>query len=77
LAHVADDDLPEFLTRLIAARNFFTGANPFVLTQFYRSDPEISGLLAAVRLSRPWLWDFGPRVYAVCAISATRSCAAP
>jgi hypothetical protein len=72
LAHVPNENLAAALIRLIAAQNFFTGVNPFALLQFYHMDPATSGLVSDVRLARPWLWDFGPRVYAVCGLCARK-----
>lgn len=56
------------LSQLIQQRNFFTGANPFVLEAFFRTDPQIASHLSQVILRAPWLWNFGPRHFAVCAI---------
>jgi len=71
LATVAEADLPGLLKRLIAARNFFSGLNPFVLEALLHQSPDFSARVTSIQLSRPWRWDLGPRVYACCALSAT------
>ncbi|MFO0869549.1 MAG: hypothetical protein U0935_11510 [Pirellulales bacterium] len=64
--------LPALLRQLIAERNFFTGLNPAVLEQLLRTAPTIGGRLDQVLALPPWLWDLGPRVYAVVAWSFAR-----
>ncbi len=64
--------LPAVAGQLIRQRNFFTGVNPAVLHAIFGRDPVIAALVHSVRVSPPWLWDFGPRTYAVCALVATR-----
>lgn len=63
-----EEALAGVLGRLIEAGNFFHGVNPSVLASFFRTDPVVAPQVAALELIRPWLWDFGPRVYAVCAL---------
>ncbi|MFV1965009.1 MAG: hypothetical protein ACC628_06270 [Pirellulaceae bacterium] len=72
LPNVPAARLAETLSRLIQQRNFFTGANPFVLRRYFTTDPSVCEQLKNVELVAPWLWNFGPRVYAVCAITAQR-----
>jgi len=72
LAAVPDAHLSGTVSRLIQDRNFFTGANPFVLHRFLDTDSTTSHLVDNNELIPPWRWDFGPRVYAVCAICARR-----
>jgi hypothetical protein len=45
--------------------NFFTGLNPAVINSLLSSDPLIGPQVEEVRMIPPWLWDLGPRVYAV------------
>jgi len=72
LAHATEAELPGLVARLINERNFFTGANPFALRAFFQTDSRIAPWVEHVELTNPWLWDFGPRVYAVCALVVRR-----
>lgn len=66
LAQVSEAELPALLQRLVREQNFFTGLNPNVIQQLLRGDSEWSSRLARVDSLAPWLWNLGPRVYAVC-----------
>lgn len=72
LAAAANSELPMLVGRAIAERNFFSGVNPFVIKQVLETDVPMASQLTDVRLSNPWLWDLGPRQYAVCALTAKR-----
>ncbi|MBC8350760.1 MAG: hypothetical protein H8E66_02155 [Planctomycetes bacterium] len=72
LATAPSSDLPTLVGRAIADRNFFTGMNPFVIKRLLESEMPFAKQLTDVRLSQPWVWDLGPRHYAVCALTATR-----
>jgi hypothetical protein len=72
LPTVPEDRLAETLSQLIQQRNFFSGVNPFVLQRYFASHPDVCRHLERVEVLSPWLWNFGPRVYAVCAIRAQR-----
>jgi len=72
LAKAASSDLPTLVGRAIAQRNFFTGVNPFVIKRLLETDTPLATQLTDVRLSDPWVWDLGPRLYAVCALTARR-----
>jgi len=72
LSSVAESQLADFAGQLIRERNFFTGSNPFVLRSLFTSDPWLAANVENVQLSQPWLWHFPSRVYAVCAVEATR-----
>jgi hypothetical protein len=63
LLTVGDDALEAVLAVAINQRNFFTGANPAVLAE------RLGGISHGVaKLTSPWRWQLGNRVYAVCAI---------
>ncbi len=66
LHQIAPRELPELVQQLIAKRNFFTGLNPAVLAQFWSSDAMVSPRVERVRITQPWLWNPGPRLYVVC-----------
>jgi hypothetical protein len=68
LGSVAETELPHLLAKLIRERNFFHGVNPVVLASLFRTDPVLSSQVAGLELIRPWLWNLGPRWYAVCAL---------
>jgi hypothetical protein len=81
---VSSETLPELRSqaardchRLVAAAisvgNFFTGLNPGVLHALMKSDPIIAPLFEDATFVPPWVWDCGPRSYAVYAIEATRA----
>ena len=72
LATADSSDLPALVGRAIAQRNFFTGVNPFVIKRMLETEPPFATRLTDVRLSNPWVWDLGPRLYAVCALTAKR-----
>lgn len=72
LLQVSENDLQGLLIQLINARNFFTGLNPVVLAAICRESPDLAPLVEQVELSPPWLWNFGPWVYACCALSGVR-----
>ncbi len=69
LGSVPDASLPQVLAKLIADHNFFHGVNPAVLARFFRTDPVVAPQVTALEMVPPWLWDLGPRVYAVCALT--------
>jgi hypothetical protein len=68
LASVAEASLAAVLAGLVQAGNFFHGVNPAVLAHLVRADPVLAGQAEAPEMPPPWLWDLGPRVYAVCAL---------
>lgn len=72
LRDTSQADLTDVLHQLIAGRNFFTGLNPVVLKCLWQESPELAPLVEQVQLSSPWLWNFGPRVYACYALSGIR-----
>jgi hypothetical protein len=68
LGSVPDESLSPVLAQLIHQGNFFHGLNPAVLASFFRTDPVVAPQVAELELVRPWLWDLGPRLYAVYAL---------
>lgn len=72
LPRTHEDELPQLIAKLVAQKNFFTGLNPAVVAYSLRDSSELSSMLGGIQVTRPWLWDFGPRVYACCAFIATR-----
>lgn len=72
LPQVPEANLCDKAVELIGRRNFFTGVNPFLIRQLFESHPALAPAVASVQMTSPWLWDFGPRVYLVCAILVRR-----
>ena len=60
LPTVPPDQLAATLSRLIHQRNFFTGANPFVIHRYFTADPAVCGLLEDVELVTPGCGISGP-----------------
>jgi hypothetical protein len=56
LLEAADSELEEHLAALVAARNFFTGTNPYRIRGLLEQDPRFGSKFTDVRLLDPWLW---------------------
>lgn len=56
LLHTPETELEPEMARLIAAQNFFTGANPYRIVAVLEDDPEFREEVCNVCLSNPWLW---------------------
>ncbi|PZD71445.1 hypothetical protein C1752_06408 [Acaryochloris thomasi RCC1774] len=72
LASVPTHNLSQVLSQLIKDGNFFHGVNPAVLMNLFRQDPELSEQVTTIEPIGPWLWDLGPRSYAVVALKLKR-----
>lgn len=66
------ETLPAVLTRLLNARNFFTGLSPAVVIEALRANPLVAGQASAIAPIAPWLWDMGSRRYVVYGLCWTR-----
>lgn len=73
LSQIRPQDFAATIAALIMQGNFFTGLNPLPLAKAWRDDPQLAGMIARVDLMPPWLWDLGPRKYAVYAAVARRT----
>ncbi len=70
LPSLSPEDLPNELSRLINAGNFSTGLNPFAIAKrLGELGASLGIVIDSIECLPPWLWDFGPRVYAVTAIT--------
>ncbi len=69
LVEIEESSLPRILAECLSAGNFFSGLNPGVALQDFKSYEPIASLCRDVQIHAPWLWKMGPRVYAVYAIS--------
>lgn len=72
LQQISDAELPSVLAQCLSAGNFFSGLNPGVILQEFRTCPEIAELCQSVQILPPWKWQMGPRTYAVFAIAFER-----
>ena len=55
---------------LVAARNFFTGTNPYRIVALLEENERFRGRLTDVRLVGPWLWNVtDDREHLACAIA--------
>lgn len=77
LPQIPERRLFDKAVELISQQDFFTGVNPFVIHHLFESDPGLAPAVESVQMTAPWLWDFGPRFYLVCAILVRRRPAAP
>ena len=57
------------LAKMIEQQNFFTGLNPFRLQSLLADPGYLHAAVTDVNMHKPWLWNLGPRQYAVTAIS--------
>ena len=73
LAATEPQALPVLMARLVAAKNFFTGLNPFVIEGLIKQHPSLAPLVARTALHPPWLWQLGSsRSYLTFAMSFQR-----
>jgi hypothetical protein len=73
LLDAAQADLEEQMAELVAARNFFTGTNPYRIAALLEEDGRLRGLVTDVRLLEPWLWQVtADRQHLTCAVLARR-----
>jgi hypothetical protein len=74
LLRTAEPDLEPAMARVVAAKNFFTGVNPYRIVALLEEDAAFRADLSDVRLCDPWLWAITTdRHHLTCAIVATRS----
>lgn len=61
------------MAALVRGRNFFTGANPFLIADALGTHPEMAPRVRDVELCEPWVWRIAPaRAYLVFAVRFTR-----
>ena len=72
LTQLAEGELNQALLAAIAAKNFFTGLNPFAVQSELTNHAEFVGKVSEVRLLPPWRWDIGVKQFAVSAIVFNR-----
>lgn len=69
LASVPAQNLSQVLVQLVRQGNFFHGVNPAAIVNLFRQDPVLSQQVASLEPVGPWHWNFGPRHYAVIAVT--------
>jgi len=76
LRETPEADLTVLMAQLVAARNFFTGVNPYRIVALLEGEPPFRDSVEEVRLLAPWLWDVtADRQYLTCAIAFRRTAA--
>ncbi len=66
--------LEEEMADLVAAKNFFTGTNPYRIAALLEEDNRFRPLVADVRLLEPWLWRVtADRQHLTCAVLVRRA----
>lgn len=65
---VPDIQFPEYLSQLLASRNFFHGVHPGILFSLLVGNSPLGSQVYNAEMLSPWRWDLGVRQYAVAAI---------
>jgi SAM-dependent methyltransferase len=73
LAQLDELLLPQAAMKWIEERNFFTGANPFAIRDYYNRSREPGPCAENAQVKGPWRWDIGAKQLAVCAVTFRRS----
>ena len=60
-----EEGLPALLASLLRRGDFFQGLHPGVIASELQSDARWGERVAKVVVQPPWLWDLGPRRFAV------------
>lgn len=71
LADVREGELAPLLVEAIRNQNFFHGVNPETVAASF-NDAALRSEISSIEWLSPWLWDMGPRLYAVWAAKARR-----
>ena len=65
--------LPREMYRQVAAKNFFTGTNPYALEAMFRNDADLASRVSEVEMLDPWRWQQGPRTLLVSGLRLRKS----
>jgi hypothetical protein len=63
---------PQVAAKWIEERNFFTGANPFAIRDYYNRSCGPGPCTTDAQVKGPWRWDIGAKQLAVCAVTFRR-----
>lgn len=69
LANWDESEFAQNAIQLVGKGNFFTGANPFSIRDFYRASTKSAPTPRDVHVIPPWLWDIGAKQFAVSAVT--------
>jgi hypothetical protein len=72
LATLANAQVPAAAVRWINERNFFTGANPYAIRDYYQGRRTAGQSVENVQVSAAWRWDIGAKQLAVSAVTFRR-----
>jgi hypothetical protein len=72
LAQLDELLLPQVAAKWIEERNFFTGANPFAIRDYYNRSRGPGPCATNAQVKGPWRWDIGAKQLAVCAVTFRR-----
>lgn len=72
LLSVSPNQLLHVVMAAVDRQNFFTGMNPAILHQLLAGNTKLKPLIASFTVGMPWLWNLGPRGYAVVPFVITR-----
>jgi len=73
LAQLDELLLPRAALKWIEERNFYTGANPFAIRDYYNRSREPGPRAVDAQVKGPWRWEIGAKQLAVCAVTFRRS----
>ena len=63
-----EKELPELVRKLVDDGNFFSGTNPAQILSDLNILQRLAGGPETAQVFDPWIWNLGPRSYAVSAI---------
>lgn len=64
MSTISEENFSGVIDQLISNQNFFHGVNPYRLNSVLSSNLFVS----KTQILHPWRWNFGERIYAVCAL---------
>jgi SAM-dependent methyltransferase len=73
LAQLDELSLPQAAAKWIEERNFFTGANPYAIRDYYNRSRGPGPCASDAQVKGPWRWDIGAKQLAVGAVTFRRS----
>jgi hypothetical protein len=72
LATIDDEQVPRAAVRWINAGNFFTGANPYAIRDYFLKLRYAGRVIEDVQVCPAWRWDIGAKQLAVAAVTFRR-----
>lgn len=71
MTEISAEQFPAAMQKVAQTANVFFGLSPYRIEYLLRTDPALAGRTASRHWSPAWRWDFGPRSYAVTAVTMT------